>query len=179
MVPQILNTNGADKGSFNGSTATAAQLTQATFGMEALISHNKYRTLHNVPPLEYNENLSKIAQKWADNLAKTQQMQHSPENWRRYNGVPLGENLAYLYGQPLTGAKMSEMWYSEISKHDFSYDDQPDTQHFTQLVWRDTREVGFGRAKAQNGNWYYGVALYLPCGNQPGAFRNNIFPPAY
>lgn len=81
-----------------------------------------------------SDNLSKIAQTWADTLAKTQQMQHSPENWRRYNGQILGENLAYIYGQPLSGAKMTEMWYAEESRHDYSRDEQPDTQRFTQMV---------------------------------------------
>ena len=91
--------------------------------------------MHRVPALQYNDNLSKIAQTWADTLAKTQQMQHSPENWRKYHGQVLGENLAYLFGQPLTGGKMSEMWYAEAARHDFNYDEQPGTQHFSQLCW--------------------------------------------
>jgi hypothetical protein len=103
-------------------------------------------------------------------------MQHSPENWRRYNGVTLGENLAYLYGQQLTGSKMSDMWYGEEMKHDYAYDEQPQSQHFTQMIWRGTKEVGFGRAKANNGNWYYGVAVYLPAGNIVGTYRSNVFP---
>lgn len=132
---------------------------------------------HNVPPLQSNDNLSKIAQTWADTLAKTQQMQHSPENWRRFNGSVLGENLAYLYGQVLTGTKMTDMWYQEEAKHDYNFDEQPDSQHFSQLVWKDSKEVGFGRAKALNGNWYYGVALYSPAGNTRGFYRANVYPP--
>ena len=103
-------------------------------------------------------------------------MQHSPENWRRYNGTVLGENLAYLYGQQLTGAKMSEIWYAEEVNHDYTFDEQPETQRFSQMVWRDTKEVGFGRAKALNGNWYYGVAVYLPAGNVPNQYRRNVYP---
>ena len=95
--------------------------------------------MHKVPALQYNDNLSKIAQTWADTLAKTQQMQHSPENWRRYNGQVLGENLAYIYGQPLTGTKMTEMWYSEESRHDYSLDEQTETQRFTQMVKKNQK----------------------------------------
>ena len=84
--------------------------TNSQFAMDALVTQNKYRALHNVPPLAFNENLSKIAQQWADSLGKTQKLEHSPLNWRKYKNVPLGENLAYLFNSPLTGQKMIDMW---------------------------------------------------------------------
>ena len=37
-------------------------------------------------------------------------------------------------------------WYNEISMHDFNQEYQEDTGHFTQIVWKNSREIGFGVA---------------------------------
>ena len=36
--------------------------------------------------------------------------------------------------------------YNEITMHDFSQEYQEDTGHFTQIVWKNSREIGFGVA---------------------------------
>lgn len=149
--------------------------TNSQFAMEALIANNKYRTIHNVPPLKYNENLSKIAQSWAETMGKMQKMQHSPPNWRKYKSNQLGENLAYLFNAPLTGEKMIDMWYAEAVKHDFTLDKQEASQNFSQLVWKGSKEVGFGRVKSANGDTWYGVAMYMSAGNIVGYYGQNVF----
>lgn len=133
--------------------------------------------MHNVPPLVYNENLAKIAFSWADTLSRMQKLQHSPTHWRRYKGALLGENLCYVYNMRLTGEKMMDTWYAESKKHNFSMDkQQPDTQNFSQMIWKRSREVGYARMKAVNGDWWYGVALYSPSGNRDGQFSENVPP---
>ena len=70
-------------------------------------------------------------------------------------------------------------WYDEIKDHHFDLDSQPGTGnlnisfcfyslknnlflgHFTQLVWKNSKEVGFGVAKANDGS-FYAVANYFP-----------------
>ena len=47
--------------------------------------------------------------------------------------------------------------------------------HFTQVVWKGTKEMGVGRATARSGNIYV-VANYSPPGNMQGAFQANVFP---
>jgi hypothetical protein len=47
---------------------------------------------------------------------------------------------------------------------------------FTQLVWRESREVGFGVAGA--GANIYIVALYYPGGNIVGSYVQNVLPPS-
>jgi uncharacterized protein YkwD len=54
-----------------------------------LAAHNHYRRIHNVKPLEYNEELSKIATKRINKLLKTNSIKH---NSYKYLGQPLGEN---------------------------------------------------------------------------------------
>jgi hypothetical protein len=74
------------------------------FRMDALAAHNEYREKHNSPPLQYSEDLSMYAQYWAENMAKTNRLVHSPAEWRlKFNNEPLGENVVLTNGFPLTG----------------------------------------------------------------------------
>ena len=59
---------------------------------------------------------------------------------------------------------MSKSWYEEIKDYNYEIGKVTDENgHFTQLIWKDSREVGFG--VAFNGNSVYTVANYFPCGN--------------
>jgi glioma pathogenesis-related protein 2 len=146
------------------------------FRLDALTAHNLYREKHNVGHLQYCESLSIYAQYWAENMAKTSKISHSPSQWReKYNGDPLGENLISTDQFKITGKGLSDMWYSESFKHDFNSETQTDTRSFTQMVWSSTKQVGFGRAKGPDGNWY-ACAHYAPTGNVPGEFFDNVFP---
>ncbi|CAF1397168.1 unnamed protein product, partial [Didymodactylos carnosus] len=120
------------------------------FSIEALMSHNQYRIQHGAAPLASNEYLSKAATDWAKELAKMNQLKHSPDQWRRYQGSVLGENLAYFIGPLLKGERMTDMWYREEKNHDFGGDLQENSLHFSQLVWKSTKEVGFGRCQTKD-----------------------------
>lgn len=69
------------------------------------------------------------------------------------------------------------MWYSESFKYNYDADGetQNDCKSFTQMIWNDSRQVGFGKAEANDGS-YYAVALYHPCGNIDGEFKDNVKP---
>jgi len=96
----------------------------------------------------------------------------------------LGENLAYVWSSRVTslsdcagyGQRFTKMWYDEVSLYNF---DNPgfyhETGHFTQLVWRDTTNVGCGLAISKDSK-IYGVCNYSPPGNYIGAknFRDNV-----
>jgi len=47
--------------------------------------------------------------------------------------------------------------------------------HFTQVVWKGTKEVGIGIASAKN--QCIVVGSYRPAGNMMGDFSNNVPPP--
>mgnify|MGYP002789180970 CR=1 FL=1 len=49
----------------------------------------KLKALHNAPPLRYSEELGRIAQSWAEKMAQTKRIQHSPSNWRQLDGITL------------------------------------------------------------------------------------------
>ena len=59
----------------------------------ALVAHNKLREQHGTPPLKHNPEISKIALKWAENLAKNNKFEHSSNDQRKYRDGTLGENL--------------------------------------------------------------------------------------
>jgi hypothetical protein len=120
------------------------------FAIEALMSHNQYRFQHAAAPLQANEYLNRAATEWARELARINKLNHSPDQWRRYHGSVLGENLAYFVGPVLKGDRLTDMWYREVKRHDFNADLQENSLHFSQLVWKNTKEVGFGRCQTED-----------------------------
>lgn len=48
--------------------------------------------------------------------------------------------------------------------------------HFTQVVWKGSRELGVGKARGRDGKVYV-VANYRPAGNMMGEYEKNVFPP--
>ena len=75
----------------------------------------------------------------------------------------------------LAGAQATQQWYDEIKDYDFERSSGRGTGHFTQVVWRDSRQVGVGRAQAADGKWLV-VANYLPAGNFIGRYAENVLP---
>ena len=143
------------------------------FVQDSLQAHNKYRTKHHAPPLKINSELNRIAQQYANYLAQNDCFQHSDNEYR---GESLGENLYMCYGTKITGKAMTDAWYNEIKQYNFNASTfTSGTGHFTQVVWKDSKEVGFAYAQSRSGN-YYGVANYYPAGNFMGEFRKNVLP---
>ncbi|BFZ20619.1 hypothetical protein BsWGS_23658 [Bradybaena similaris] len=132
------------------------------FRQEVLEAHNKMRVLHQAPPVKLSPELNKMAQEWAEYLAKQNKFEHSPADRRK----GIGENLA-AHTSVISGDEVVQMWYSEIQNYDFS---KPgfamNTSHFTQVVWKDCQLIGAGMSlqKAGNGMYMY-VANYQPAGN--------------
>uniref|UniRef100_A0A671Q496 SCP domain-containing protein n=1 Tax=Sinocyclocheilus anshuiensis TaxID=1608454 RepID=A0A671Q496_9TELE len=111
-----------------------------------LQTHNAYRKQHGALPLTINKNLCRTAQAWAEHLLSIRTLKHSNKDY--------GENLYYA-------------WSSATKKL---------TGHFTQVVWKDTKEVGVGLAT--DGNTTFVVGQYLPAGNitNAGYFEENVLP---
>ncbi len=139
----------------------------------SLDRHNYYRKMHKVCPLVHNPDLTKMAQKYADKLASMNKMQHSDCKWGKKQ---VGENLAMCGGYVMTPDHSCDMWYDEIQDYNWKNPGfQKGTGHFTQVVWKDSEEAGFGIAQSKNGSWY-SVANYYPAGNFMGRFEKNVFP---
>ena len=142
------------------------------FQKSALDAHNNYRAKHHVGKLVLNQELCDIAQKYAEELARTGNFAHSGNSFHDDN---MGENLFACYGMKITGKMMTDDWYNEVNQYNFNNPGYiSGTGHFTQIVWKGSKQVGFGYAQARDG-YYYGVANYYPAGNFIGEFEDNVF----
>jgi uncharacterized protein YkwD len=128
---------------------------------EVLSKHNSLRAKHGVPALSWSGNLAGMAQDWANKCV----FEHSS------NG---GENLAQGDGFP--PSQFVQDWYDEIGQYDFNNPGfSSGTGHFTQVVWKSTKQVGCGLAQCSGGALL--VCNYSPAGNLEGAYPENV-PPA-
>jgi uncharacterized protein YkwD len=138
--------------------------------MQAVLDEtNRYRAMHQAPPLTWSSTLAGEAQSWADRCV----FEHST--------MGNGENL-YAASGSFNGATAVTSWYDEIKSYNFN---DPgfgmDTGHFTQLVWKSTRQVGCAvkfcsyLADAFS-DAYFLVCEYSPPGNMQGEFAQNVLP---
>ncbi|KAF7231797.1 hypothetical protein EG68_11337 [Paragonimus skrjabini miyazakii] len=137
---------------------------------EAIAAHNYYRRAHGCPKLTYDDSLARSAQKWAEELARFGHMQHG-------QNVKYGENLSSKWTSnqaSISGCEATQMWYDEVSFHDYTGDFSPKSGHFTQLIWKSTTKAGFGRATSSDGKSVYVVGHYWEAGNVIGKFRENV-----
>ena len=144
-----------------------------SFCYEALQTHNHYRKLHQVEPLKLNKDLCKIAEKYSKHLASIGYLEHSDNC---YHDDALGENLYFCFGMDPTGSLVTKNWYSEVKNYKYNGDWSNGTGHFTQIVWKESKEVGFGKCKNQKGKTFV-VANYYPAGNILGFFKYNVLRP--
>ncbi|XP_076287458.1 uncharacterized protein LOC143212513 isoform X1 [Lasioglossum baleicum] len=139
-----------------------------------LETHNYFRSRHGVPPLRLSKQLCKTSQDWANILATRGRLEH------RAN-IDYGENLYCMWSSNpktvVSGDEPVNEWYGEEAQH--QYGKEPTTLktgHFTQVVWKDSTELGVGMARNRNGEVYV-VCNYNPAGNYLGSFTENVLPP--
>ena len=144
-----------------------------TFRQQALTTHNTLRQEHDSAALTLDGDLNDLAQDWAQQLAVAGKMRHRPNN--KY-----GENIYYSWSSrpnhDVNGMTPVQSWYDEVKKYNFN---EPgfsmQTGHFTQVVWINSRKIGCGKAKSQDGKVFV-VCNYDPPGNFRGQFPQNVRP---
>ncbi|KAI8059950.1 CAP domain-containing protein, partial [Gilbertella persicaria] len=113
--------------------------------------HNTFRARHSSPPLVWNATLANFANQWTLRC----QFAHS--------GGPYGENLALRTAN--WNATVSA-WYNEVSLYDYNNPGfSSSTGHFTQVVWKDTTQVGCAVTSCPNLNGNFYACEYSPRGN--------------
>ena len=86
----------------------------------------------------------------------------------------LGENLYISYKGLVDVERIFNDWYDEKNKYDFNKNKyQKGTGHFTQMIWKETKEIGFGWDTSENNKFYF-LAYYYPAGNEIGKFKENV-----
>ncbi|XP_077985763.1 Golgi-associated plant pathogenesis-related protein 1-like [Glandiceps talaboti] len=147
---------------------------------QLLNSHNYYRCLHGLTgqyQMTLSSDLNNYAQQWAEHLATTDPADPPHSDNRGCYPCLRGENIiAYSdasrwteYGQ-FTGEVAVADWYSEIVNFNYqTYKANAGTEagHFTQIIWRESTELGCGVATAERswGPKFYIVCQYRKAGN--------------
>ena len=129
---------------------------------EILAVHTQERAAVGVPPLTWSETLAASAQTWALHLATLGEFKHSPDT--SYGEKIVGYNLPVVYPHREGQSK----WVEEKSKYVPGTPASRDTGHYTQLVVKQSTEVGCGTATGDGYPFSILVCQYLPPGNWNG-----------
>jgi uncharacterized protein YkwD len=153
-----------------GNSAAAKPAGALPDDMQALLdAHNRVRAKHCAAPLTWSPKLAAVAQGWANALRDQGcKFGHKPNN--KY-----GENLAGGTSGTLDGGDVLGMWYDEVKLYAFPNGGfSMETGHFTQVVWRDTRQLGCARSTCKGMDLW--VCEYDPPGNVQGQYRQQVLP---
>lgn len=157
------------------STVYAASNLTATEETEATTIHNKWRSTVGLPTIKWSSTLADAAQEWANTLKtnKACELAHS-------KAEGLGENLFWasplMYSdgtkkiQAIAPIQVIDAWGKEVK--DYSYSSNTCARgkvcgHYTQVVWKNTTEVGCGKAVCADNSQVW-VCNYAPAGNYVG-----------
>ena len=149
--------------------ATAAEGEGSAFARQVLAEHNLERSRTGVPPLAWDDALAGEAKAWALKIAREGGLRQASDT---ENGGA-GENLwmgsaGYYAPEEMIGAFVEERQYfkrgtfPDVSRTG----DWQDVGHYTQVVWRGTREVGCATARGAGNDFL--VCRYWPAGNWMG-----------
>ena len=148
-----------------GGTAT-----RADFNSRLLVAHNAARSAIGVPPLAWNAALAADARVWANELAATGRFEHSPDS---PGEDPQGENLWAGTPRAFSPESMVGLWVAERSDYrpgifpnNSRSGDVENVGHYTQLIWRETRQVGCATAVGKREEFL--VCRYSEAGNVYG-----------
>ncbi|QKG72742.1 SCP-like extracellular [Erythrobacter mangrovi] len=131
-----------------------------------LATHNAERERLHLPALRWNGKLEREAAQWAQSLSQRGVVQHDSDGAR--NGT--GENLwmgtaGYWMVEDIVEMFIAEKanFHSGTFPHISRTGNWADVGHYSQVVWRDTREVGCALVTGRGNDVL--VCRYWPAGN--------------
>ena len=126
-----------------------------------LAEQNAVRAGVGLPPLAWSEKLTEFARAWASHLLATGAFEHRQGN--RY-----GENLYAMTSGSASPAQVVRAWANESRDYDIRTNACTSMcGHYTQIVWKTTRQVGCAVAAARGREVW--VCNYDPPGNWVGS----------
>ena len=142
-----------------------------------LAAHNKWRVQTGLDKLSYSEKLAKTAQIWANELRDHHacQMMHSKSDGSYGENIFWSSALRWSSGKrevmQIAPAKAVDSWASEKADYDYASNRCTPGKmcgHYTQLVWKDTKQVGCAIAVCPDSKDQVWVCQYQPAGNWIG-----------
>ncbi len=151
----------------DGSTPNEGDSSLAPDIQSVVDRHNAIRQeLYSGSDLSWSATVAATAQAYAEVLASKGTMEHDQD-------TPYGENLA-IATYAIDYTVSTNMWYEEKPYYDYTLNDCIDGEmcgHYTQMIWKDSTEIGCGSAIIQTGSFKNGVIVvcrYNPSGNWTG-----------
>jgi len=146
--------------------ATGKDTSTSSFINDCLEPQNALREEVIAPALTWAPDLAVSAQAYAEELAATDDYKHSGK-------AGVGENMnrgtkgAYTVQQLISAWAAEKKYYvAGTFPNVSSTGNWEDVGHYTQVIWKATKEVGCG--EASSAKWTYLVCQYKPPGNVQG-----------
>ena len=139
------------------------------FEQRVLASHNAERAALGLASLRCNARLADDAGAWAEQLAASGRFEHSTDAPRKRTG----ENIWGGTPGRFTPERMVGLWLSEkryfkagLFPANSISGDPSDVSHYTQVIWRETTDVGCALARGESEDIL--VCRYVKPGNVQG-----------
>ena len=140
---------------------------------DVLKQHNNIREKYKREQLELNNDLTTLAQKYADNFDLLEESNFHFENYQNQN---IGINYKLFDGDISEIIKICKEWIDEGKGCEensvIKYSSK--TKHFTQIIWKNTKNIGLGYSELNNNKKIF-IAFYYPVGNILSEFKRNTY----
>ena len=138
---------------------------------DVLKQHNKIREKYKREQLKLNNDLTTLAQKYADNFDLLEESNfHFENDQNQYIGI----NYKLFDGDISEIKKICKEWIDEgkgcEENNVIKYSSK--TKHFTQIIWKNTKNIGLGYSELNNNKKIF-IAFYYPVGNILNEFERN------
>ena len=138
---------------------------------DVLKQHNKIREKYKREQLKLNNELTTLAQKYADNFDLLEESNfHFENDQNQYIGI----NYKLFDGDISEINKICKEWIDEGKGCEensvIKYSSK--TKHFTQIIWKNTKNIGLGYSELNNNKKIF-IAFYYPVGNILNEFERN------
>lgn len=118
-----------------------------------LAAHNAARSAIGLAPLTWNARMAEDARQWAVHLAQTGEFSHAGSAGRSGNGENLWAGTKGRYSpDDMVGAWTAEKRFFRTGRFPANSSDGrwESVAHYTQIIWRETREIGCGLAAGKS-----------------------------
>ena len=138
---------------------------------DVLKQHNNIREKYKREQLKLNNDLTTLAQKYADNFDLLEESNfHFENDQNQYIGI----NYKLFDGDISEINKICKEWIDEGKGCEensvIKYSSK--TKHFTQIIWKNTKNIGLGYSELNNNKKIF-IAFYYPVGNILNEFERN------
>ena len=138
---------------------------------DVLKQHNNIREKYKREQLKLNNDLTTLAQKYADNFDLLEESNfHFENDQNQYFGI----NYKLFDGDISEINKICKEWIDEgkgcEENNVIKYSSK--TKHFTQIIWKNTKNIGLGYSELNNNKKIF-IAFYFPVGNILNEFERN------